>query len=69
MCVGGPPKPPPLPPPRPTAPPPEKTAKNVGQAGPVKKKKQQGTTPRPRGGTSSLKIQPLNTGSNTDLNL
>ena len=67
MCVGGPPTPKPLPPPRPTAPMPEKTAKNVGKA-PTKKKKGPTGTPAPRG-TSSLQIQPLKSGKNTNLNL
>ena len=68
MC-SRPPTPPPAPPPRPTAPPPEKTAKKVGKATPVKKKNQPGSGVTLRGGTSSLQIQPLSTGSNTDLNL
>ena len=67
MC-SRPPTPPPAPPPRPTAPPPEKTAKKVGKA-PSKKKNQPGTGVKSRGGTSSLQIQPLSTGSNPDLNL
>ena len=68
MC-SRPPTPPPHPPPMPTAPPPEKTATKVGKAAPVKKKNQPGTGVQRRGGTSSLQIQPLSTGSNTDLNL
>ena len=69
MC-SRPPTPPPPPPPRPTAPAPEKTAKKVGKAAPVNRKKNQpGAGVQRRGGTSSLQIQPLSTGSNTDLNL
>ena len=69
MCVGQPPKPKPLPPPRPTAPMPEQTAKTV--AAPTKKKK---TTTgrqaqRSTGGTSSLQIKPLDTGTGPNLNI
>ena len=67
MC-SRPPRPPSPPPARPTAPAPEKTAKKVGKA-PSKKKNQPGSGVKPRGGTSSLQIQPLKTGSNPDLNL
>ena len=70
MCIGqAPPKPKPLPKPRPTAPMPEQTAKTV--AAPAKKKKpvagQQAR--RSTGGTSSLQIKPLDSGSGPNLNI
>ena len=66
MCVGGPPKPPPLPTPRPTAPAPERTAKTV-VTGAQRKKKSSATggatrmQPR-RSGTRSLRIPLADTG-------
>ena len=70
MCIGqAPPKPKPLPKPRPTAPMPEQTAKTV--AAPSKKKKTAtGLQPqRSMGGTSSLQIKPLDTGTGPNLNI
>ena len=69
MCIGGPPRPKSLPAPRPTAPMPEQTAKTV--AAPTKKKKT-GTGQQARrstGGTSSLQIKPLDSGSGPNLNI
>ena len=69
MCIGGPPKPKPLPPPRPTAPMPEQTAKTV--AAPSKKKKTATglQSQRSMGGTSSLQIKRLDTGTGPNLNI
>tara|TARA_R100000149_G_C5762532_1_gene66764 strand:+ start:210 stop:416 length:207 start_codon:yes stop_codon:yes gene_type:complete len=67
MCSGS--RPRSLPAPRPTAPAPEKTAKGV-----VKAKKKTKVDPnlqpmRSTGGTASLQIQPLDTGTGPNLNI
>ena len=68
MCLGGPPKPPPLPKPRPTAPPPERTAKNVVTgANRRKRRKAMGET-KPRG-VRSLRIQKTGGSMGGNLNL
>ena len=69
MCIGGPPRPKSLPAPRPTAPMPEQTAKTV--AAPSKKKKTATglQSQRSMGGTSSLQIKRLDTGTGPNLNI
>ena len=70
MCIfRGPPRPRALPAPRPTAPMPEKTAKTV--AAPSKKRRSitGRKTRRSTGGTSSLQIKPLSSGTGPNLNI
>lgn len=68
MC-SRPPTPPPLPEARPTAPAPEKTTKAVVSGTQRKKKNQPGSGVKSRGGTSSLQISPLDTGTDPNLNI
>jgi len=68
MCLGGPPKPPPLPKPRPTAPPPERTAKNVVTGASRRRQRKTMGDTRPRG-VRSLRIQRTGGSMGGNLNL